>query len=673
MRNLFFLALTFCLAANVYHPTSTSILTGKVKDFDTGEDLVGASVKILKGTDLVRGGVTNYDGEYRFTGLEPGIYDVEVSYTGYQNERITNVQVLDGQINYLDVKLKTGQALQEVVIKEYKIPLISKEETSGGQTLTSQTIRNLPSRNVNAIVATSAGATSVDGPAVNIRGSRSPADIIYVDGIQVAGKPAPSQHFSKKEKKRAEKREQKITADTIFPDESNREQYNQIIENPFLDAEKTPISTFSIDVDVASYSNIRRFLDDDEMPPADAVRIEEMLNYFDYDYPKPTENQAFRAVTELGICPWQPENRLLLVALQGREMDAGQLPPSNFVFLVDVSGSMNEVNKLPLVKTSLELLTENLRPIDRVSMVVYAGAAGLVLPPTAGNEKARIRAAIQNLNAGGSTAGGAGIELAYKIAHENFMKNGNNRVVLCTDGDFNVGVSSEADLTQLIEKQRETGVYLSVLGFGTGNYQDGKMQALADKGNGNHAYIDGLAEAKKVMVKEFGGSFFTIAKDVKLQLDFNPAAVESYRLIGYENRMLAAEDFENDKKDAGELGVGHRVTALYEIKPRHDDREHTHLMDLKFRFKKPSGNAPSELIEQKVAEIPAIEMSENFRLAAAVAEFGLLLRDSKFKGNASWKTCLVAAKTAAKNDRNGYRKELVELIEMAEEVAAERK
>lgn len=480
--------------------------------------------------------------------------------------------------------------------------------------------------------------------------------------------------------------------DSIEPEPN--EQYAPIVENPFADTKQTNISTFSIDVDAASYANVRRFLNEGMMPPADAVRIEEMINYFDYQYNTPRAQHPFEVYTEVAPCPWEPKHRLLLVGLQGKTIDTGQLPASNLVFLLDVSGSMDEPNKLPLVKQSLALLTDQLRPNDRVAIVVYAGAAGLVLGSTPGSDKARIKGALGDLNAGGSTAGGEGIQLAYATARKHFIPGGNNRVVLCTDGDFNVGPSSEQELVKLIEKERENGVYLTVLGFGTGNYQDGTMQSLADKGNGNHGYIDGLSEAKKLFVREFGGTLFTIAKDVKLQLHFNPQQVAAYRLIGYENRLLATEDFHDDAKDAGEMGAGHRVTALYEIIPTgqalpplsKNDAALVVAMDpdksvkiapddlfvVQLRYKKPEGAAASQLLEYRMnaAALDNRTESEHLLLASTVAEFGLLLRDSKYKGSASYSHALSRARTAARNDPEGYRKELVALIEKAGRLAS---
>ncbi len=666
MRTVIISAIFICLSA--ISAKAQTVLTGKVKDSATGEDLIGATVKIMKGKAIVRGGCTNFDGEYRFQIDSAGTYDVEVSYSGYTASRTTGVSVLAGQINHFEVKMQSGVALQSCVITCYKMvpsgKKAKKEKLVRRKSLTSQNIKNLPTRSVNAIVAANAGTSSIDGQNVHIRGSRDNATNYYIDGVRVSQSTVPVQDIEQLPVQTSVKKDENPPATPPPADtaEGTREAYAQILENQFIEARKTPVSTFSIDVDAASYANTRRFIRNGQLPPRDAVRIEELVNYFDYQYPRPADEHPCEAITELGACPWQPENRLLLIALQGREMDLGQVPPSNFVFLVDVSGSMEDENKLPLVVQSLELLTDQLRPNDRVAIVVYAGAAGLVLPSTPSSDKAKIKTALQNLSAGGSTAGGAGIELAYKTARENFVAGGNNRVVLCTDGDFNIGVSSEGGLTQLIENERESGIYLTCLGYGMGNYQDATMQLLADKGNGNHAYIDDLAESQKVLVAEFGGTMYTIAKDVKLQLKFNPEAVASYRLIGYENRLLNEEDFDNDAKDAGELGLGHRVTALYEIVPRHTDRLFENLMTLKFRYKKPTGHGRSRLIEASVSEKPVAETSDNFRLAAAAAEFGLLLRDSKFKGNATWQHAAALAKSASTNDPHGYRAELQELI-----------
>lgn len=464
----------------------------------------------------------------------------------------------------------------------------------------------------------------------------------------------------------------------------NTENYATIHENDFLEVKHNALSTFSIDVDAASYSNIRRFIDQGQLPPKDAVRIEEMVNYFTYEYAPPTDGTPFSIATELADCPWNEDHRLVHIGLQGQRIPTEDLPPSNLVFLVDVSGSMEYPNKLPLLKSAFRLLVNQMRPEDRIAIVVYAGAAGLVLPSTPGDQKETILRALNQLQAGGSTAGGAGIELAYKIAQENFRPEGNNRIILATDGDFNVGESSDAGMERLIEKKREVGVFLTVLGFGMGNYQDAKMELLADKGNGNYAYIDNIQEAKKVLVNEFGGTLFTIAKDVKLQVEFNPTQVKAYRLIGYENRALKNEDFNNDKKDAGELGSGHTVTAMYEIIPADSDesvpsvdelkyqaqkvkgsaRQSDELLTLKLRYKTPSGNV-SQLVEKPVKNrsVRWKATTDNFRFAAAVAGFGMLLRDSEHKGDLTYAAVSALARGAKGKDHEGYRQEFIRLVE----------
>jgi Ca-activated chloride channel family protein len=466
----------------------------------------------------------------------------------------------------------------------------------------------------------------------------------------------------------------------------NTEDYDNITENGFRKVTDDPLSTFSIDVDAASYSNIRRYLNNDQLPPAGAVRIEEMINYFRYDYARPKDNHPFSISTEMSNCPWNKQHKLVMIGLQGKKIPMENLPSSNLVFLVDVSGSMQGPGRLGLVKSSLKLLVDQLREEDRISIVVYAGAAGQVLAPTSGANKTKIKDAIDALEAGGSTAGGEGIKLAYKVANEQFRKGGNNRVILCTDGDFNVGASSDDALERMIEKERESGVFLTVLGYGMGNYKDNKMQKLADKGNGNHAYIDGISEAKKVLVNEFGGTLFTIAKDVKLQVEFNPAKVAGYRLIGYENRLLNKEDFNDDKKDAGELGSGHTVTALYEIIPAgvkssflkavdplkyqkenpavtNDNKE---LLTVKFRYKQPDGNT-SQLITHPVIDQNASfqKTSEHFRFATAVAGFGMLLRNSEFKGETNYAQIIQIARQAKGTDAEGYRSEFIKLVRKA--------
>jgi Ca-activated chloride channel family protein len=488
----------------------------------------------------------------------------------------------------------------------------------------------------------------------------------------------------------------------------NTENYAAIVDNPFLAARENPLSTFSIDVDTASYANVRRFLTQNMLPPPDAVRIEELLNYFRYDYtpPAPGHPDPFAAHIEVGPCPWQPAHRLVRVGLKGREVAMDQRPATNLVFLIDVSGSMQPENKLPLLKESMKLLVDQLHGDDRLAIVTYAGNSGLALPSTYVSEKATILSAIDQCQAGGSTNGAAGIQLAYDIAQQHFIKGGINRVVLATDGDFNVGVSDEGGLLRLIEEKRTSGVSLSVLGFGEGNLQDAKMELLADKGNGNYAYIDSLREGRKVLVEEASGTLITIAKDVKIQVEFNPAEVSAYRLIGYENRVLAAQDFNDDRKDAGEIGTGHEVTALYEIvpigkpmpsvAPPVDPLKYQpspaapqespappmpgaafsgELLTLKLRYKQPDGDE-SKLIQFPVKDdadeaAPARPGSTDFQFASAVAAFGMILRDSPYRGAATFALALDLAQGGKGADAEGYRAEFITLIEQARSLKGE--
>jgi len=601
----------------------TRVITGKLTD-DKGNAIAGVSVNI-KGTKT--GTVTDVNGKYSITITENKTILV-FSYVGFKTKEV-NVK----NRNIIDVSLVPAtESLDEVVVIGYSAKRKPGEEEG----------------------LTEDKAFSVD-VAMNLPRSSNPEDIVdKFDSLR-------------------------------FNSNFNTAGYDQIVENPFLKVNDNPLSTFSIDVDAASYSNVRHFINNGQLPPPGAVRIEELINYFSYQYPQPAGNDPFSVNTEMAECPWNSKHKLALIGLQGRIIPYETLPSSNLVFLIDVSGSMDEPDKLPLVKESLKLLVDQLRPQDKVSLVVYAGNAGLVLPSTSGENKIKIKEAIDQLDAGGSTAGGAGIKLAYEIAKENFVHGGNNRVILCTDGDFNVGLSSDDALENLIEKERESGVYLTVLGYGTDNYQDAKMQKLADKGNGNHSFIDGISEAKKVLINEFGGTLFTIAKDVKLQVEFNPQEVQGYRLIGYENRMLAKEDFNNDKKDAGELGSGHTVTALYEIipagikdealnsvdalryqKPKKitPQKEYAgELMNIKLRYKKPDGDT-SLLLEHPVVNWQSSwsKTSDNFRFAAAVAEFGMLLRKSKYRGEGDFDLVKTLAEHALGKDKEGYRKEFLELV-----------
>ena len=460
--------------------------------------------------------------------------------------------------------------------------------------------------------------------------------------------------------------------------EFNTEEYNSIVENRFLSVTANPLSTFSADVDTASYTNVRRYIDDQQLPPADAVRIEELLNYFTYDYPEPDGDEPFSVTTEISACPWNADTKLMLIGLQAEKPDTEQLPPSNLVFLIDVSGSMNNPDKLPLVKEAFLLLTEQLGSEDRVSIVTYASNDSVVLEGAAGDDKQEIIDAINQLEAGGATAGSDGIKTAYKLAQEYFIEGGNNRVILATDGDLNVGVSSEGELTRLVEKKRESGVFLSVMGFGTGNIKDNKMEALADNGNGSYHYIDSQNEARRVLVEELGGTLFTVAKDVKLQVEFNPAVVKGYRLIGYENRVMNAEDFNDDTKDAGEIGAGHRVTALYEIvdvdspmdiaapeltyQTSASDTGSDEYLQLKVRYKEPDGDT-SKLLTYPVGQDSYTDNpSDDFVFASAVAQYGMLLRDSAYSGSATYESILVQLDSREEMLSDDYRADFRRIV-----------
>ena len=467
----------------------------------------------------------------------------------------------------------------------------------------------------------------------------------------------------------------------------NRESYNPNKENGFLNAGREPLSTFSIDVDTAGYANVRRFVTGGSLPPAGAVRIEEMINYFSYEYPAPSGSDPLALSAEIGPSPFHADYQLVRIGLKARDLAKEQLPPSNLVFLIDVSGSMQDANKLPLLKQAMTLLVKQLGARDQVAIVVYAGADRVVLPPTSGNRQQEIVAAIEHLQAGGSTNASGGIRTAYQLARQGFLHGGNNRVILASDGDFNVGVTSRDELTRLITQERQSGVFLTVLGFGMGNYHDDTMEILADKGNGNYAYIDSLLEAKKVMVKELSGTLFTLARDVKIQVEFNPARVGAYRLIGYENRALANEDFRDDRKDAGEIGVGHRVTALYELIPSGhpaiptldrlkyqtvkrvpEDAASPELLTIKVRYKPLQANS-SRLISLAVNDAPRVKPSADFRFAAAVAGYGMLLTHSEHLGVFTWEQCLEMARSGRGRDVEGYRAEFSRLVEMGQMLA----
>ncbi len=606
-------------------PDQTRLISGTVSD-ETGNPMAGVTV-VVKGTS--NGTVTDLYGAYKLQVNFEAKYLV-FSFIGYEKE-----EVKIARSNRINVILKpSNMVLEEVVSMEYDMA--------------------------------------------------APMQVI-ASGIPVRGVASKSHH----------KRAQYYTYAAPEPGyiQHNTEGYSAIDENGFKDVLHNPLSTFSIDVDRASYSNVRRFLNMGQLPPKDAVRIEEMINYFSYDYPEPEGKHPFSVYTEISTCPWNSAHQLLHVGLKGKSIDKSELPPSNLVFLIDVSGSMSAANKLPLLKQAFRMLVNELRPEDRVAMVVYAGAAGLVLESTPGTEKAEILAALDKLQSGGSTAGGAGLKLAYKVAQENFVKEGNNRIILATDGDFNIGSSSNAEMERLIEEKREHGVFMTVLGFGMGNYKDDKMEIIADKGNGNYAYIDNIQEARKVFITEFGGTLFTIAKDVKFQMEFNPARVKGYRLVGYENRLLNDEDFNDDKKDAGEMGAGHTVTALYEIIPAGSQESlksidplkyqanrgdlksveqvkadpRAELMTVKLRYKQPDGAISTKVeIPVKGRVLDLDKTSDNFRFSAAIATFGLILRDSQYKEDATMEEVIALAKGARGEDEEGYRSEFLKLVKLAD-------
>lgn len=624
--------------------TAQTALRGRVTEKETGDAIIGATVILKKNGVVVTGASTDFEGNYQIH-IDPGTYDVEASYVGLTTQRITGVVVQAGKINTLDIQLHSeGISLETVVVTGYKVPQVQHDNTSSSAVITSGRIRKTTQKNINNIQANVAGSSSAnEGDGVTIRGSRADATTYYIDGKRVTNGKL----------RRALKEDER----------SGGNEYGKLVENDYTSPVDAEYSTFGIDVDRASYSLMRAHVYRGTLPPADAVRTEEWVNYFTYDYAQPTGEHPFSVHTELSDCPWQEGHWLLRIGLQGESKFFDNMPPSSLVFLLDVSGSMNAHNKLPLVQQSLDLLISQLRPQDQVAIVVYAGAAGLVLPMTSGMHKDSIREAIGKLTAGGSTAGGAGIELAYSIASAHFLQEGNNRLILATDGDFNVGVNHPDSLGALIARKRETGIFLTTLGYGMGNFKDDRLERLADKGNGQYAYIDTKEEASKIFTNELAGTLYTIAKDVKLQLRFNPKNVASYRLIGYENRLLAKEDFDDDTKDAGELGAGHSVTALYEIVPiggleaRHD------LATLELRYKMPD-EEQSYLMQEPLTQQwrPLENTSDDFRWATAVAGCSLLVKDSPHKGTASFDMIETLATGAIGRDILGFRKEFLALL-----------
>ncbi|BDS10742.1 YfbK domain-containing protein [Aureispira anguillae] len=657
---------------------TTGTLQGQVLDLNSDEGLPFARLSLEHPIHPNKVTETDFDGKYNFSNVKQDTYQLVVSYVGFPTKTMTGIVVQAGQVTIIDVEMEETVQMAEIVVAAE--PLIEQSAVAGGQTLSANDIKNLPTRSVTSIVATTAGVNQADkGSAVSSRGSRANTRLKRISGKKMKRKAmrpaaAPKPYSNSKNYRTAAPPVEKPA----------NEEYASFVENEFRAVQDEPLSTFSIDVDRASYANIRRHLNQMQKPPKDAVRIEEMINYFEYNYPQPQGEDPFSVTTEVADCPWNKAAQLVKIGLQGKNIDLEKAPASNLVFLIDVSGSMSSANKLPLLKESLKLLINNMRAQDKIAIVVYAGAAGLVQAST--NDKNKLLKALDQLQAGGSTAGGAGIELAYKTAKSNLAKDGNNRVIIATDGDFNVGASSANDLEKLIVEKRKDNIFLTVLGYGMGNYKDSRMEVLADKGNGNYAYIDNIKEAKKTLVKEMGGTLYTIAKDVKIQVEFNPVQVKSYRLVGYENRLLNKEDFNNDTKDAGELGAGHTVTALYEIvlstgkkankaakkvdelvyqknKSTHLAQTSNDLMTIKLRYKKPTGMKSTLMkfpLEKKLQ--PISEASENFRFAASVAGFGMLLRDSKFKNDLTYKTVLELAKGAKGADKEGYRAEYIEMV-----------
>jgi Ca-activated chloride channel family protein len=642
---------------------TTGELKGTVTEQDGGTGIPFANVMLEQNGKMITGQPTDIDGNFWIKNIQPGTYDLKITSAGLSDYLITGVIITPGTITIHNVKMKSKVTLKEYVVQDNNTKSNTNVSTI---TITQADIKRVPvtmgeTEIVNSLIVTPGVVSSYDLKTSdpNFAGSRKDATV-FVDGVKIRG--------GNKSKNKS-----------IIEDPYHEEEYSRIVENKFTSPFTDPLSTFSVDVDKASYSNIRRMINDGMAPNKNSVRLEEMINYFSYDYPQPTGQHPFSINLESASCPWETKHQIVSIGIQGRKIDPQQIPASNLVFLIDVSGSMSDYNKLPLVKSSLTALVSQLRSIDKVSIVVYAGAAGMVLSPTPGDNKKEILNALNNLQSGGSTAGGAGIKLAYDIAEKNLIKDGNNRIVLCTDGDFNVGLSSNAELEDLIVSERDKGVFLTVLGYGMGNYKDDKMEILADKGNGNYSYIDSQLEADKVLVKEMSGTLYTIAKDVKIQIEFNPAVVKSYRLIGYENRLLQDWEFNDDKRDAGEIGAGHSVTAIYEIEyvenqsTQNENLKYqsktvnngfdNEMLTVKFRYKQPK-DSTSILIEKTIAKASNSfeSASENLRFAATVAQFGMLLRNSEYKGTTSFDGVIEQAKNSKTFDGDGYRAEFINLV-----------
>ncbi len=663
MKSFIIIFIAF-LSLSGFKPDKTRIIRGTVYSSITKKPMVAVQVSVT-GTTINAN--TDALGHYTIS-IPANKTQLTFSYTGYKPNTVTV-----GKSNTVDVYLNGIIKIHADTV-QYNAAAYSARSTTLNEV---QLLKKLPGIAVDAkgnITSQGRAATKVrvNGKSYNnTMASVMPADI--VEKIQVVDSYGDQAALKD------------MRPNIQIRGRAGNESYDKIIENKFENPLNTPLSTFAVDVDAASYANVRRYINGGQLPPKNAVRIEEMVNYFHYDLPAPTNGEPVAIHTELSAAPWNPQHQLVRIGLKAKEVKTDKLPPSNLVFLIDVSGSMNEPNKLPLVKTSMKMLVDNLRPIDNVAIVVYASEVGVKLESTPGDQKGKIKDVIDQLGAGGSTAGGAGIMMAYKIARDKFIKGGNNRIILATDGDFNVGPSSDKSMEQLIEDERDSRVSISILGFGMGNLKDSKMERMADKGHGNYAYIDNITEATKSMVSEFGGTLFTVAKDVKVQVEFNPAKVQAYRLLGYEDRLLNKEDFNNDSKVAGDMGVGHTVTALYEIipvgikdnftgsvdplkyqkpaeNPVHNNT--SEVMTVKFRYKQPDGDV-SKMESVVVADKPlkATQTSDDFRFAAAVAEYGLLLRDSQYKQNSKFDQLIAMAKSAKGKDDEGYRAEFIRLVE----------
>jgi Ca-activated chloride channel family protein len=618
--------LFMAIVINAYTQNNVGEIRGKVTDKKVRSAIEYATLVLKKDGNIIQTTSSNEDGSYFFRSLAAGEYSIYLTYVGYKKYIAAGIVVAIGNINFWNIELES----------------LGEDGVDLGSVSISCSKRNLFSSDNNK----------------KILGNKQTGTL---------------------NTKSIELNEQKV----IRSDRSG-ESYSKINENGFRNPYSNPLSTFSIDVDKASYSIIRSYLKGDQTPPQDAVRIEEMINYFDYNYPDPQQGELLAMHTEMGKCPWNEKHLLLKIGVNAKKMDRKSLQGSNLVFLIDVSGSMDSHDKLPLVKKSLLLLLNQLDDKDNIALVVYAGNSGLVLPSTPCSQKNIIKKAIEDLSAGGSTAGGEGIVLAYKVAQNSFIKGGVNRVILATDGDFNVGLTSEKELEDLIVQKRKSNIYLTVLGFGQGNYMDSKMETLADKGNGNYAYIDNIREAKKILVREMMETTITVANDVKIQIEFNPLLVESYRLIGYENRALENEDFKNDEKDAGEMGSGSSVTAFYEIIPRTDNAENTKEIDsfryrnitssnqlynqeigfLKLRYKTEL-NSKSILQNAIISNTVSNSLSDDFYFAASVVQMGLLLRNSENKGFSNYYSALNMAQNHRGNDPDGDKDEFISMISKA--------